>query len=63
MQKSTIIVNEDGVTGSAGTFVSCSSSPMPEGDEIDFIVDRPFIYFIRIPGSGTVLFNGVVNTL
>ena len=63
LQKSTLVVNEDGVTGSAATFVFGSSSLMPEGNEIDFIVDRPFIYFIRTPWSGTVLFNGVVNTL
>ena len=52
-----IEVDERGTTASAATFIpfGCSAEMVPE----EFIVDRPYLFFIREPG-GRILFAGAV---
>ena len=55
-----VTVDEEGLTGAAYTVVdlACGAS-MPE-DEIDFVLDRPFLFAVTSTG-GTPVFVGVVN--
>ncbi|XP_053314776.1 glia-derived nexin [Spea bombifrons] len=57
LQKAKIEVNEDGTKAAAATtavLIARSSPPW-------FIVDRPFLFFIRHHPTGAVLFTGQVN--
>lgn len=56
-----VAIDEDGVTAVAYTFISTAAGDAPPpDDEIDFIVDRPFLF--AITGSDNVpLFTGIVN--
>ncbi|XP_074604218.1 uncharacterized protein LOC141857623 [Brevipalpus obovatus] len=61
VQKTVIIVDEKGTEAAAATFMQptcCSSRPRPQ-----FILDRPFIFFIRDEGILINLFVGVVTNL
>lgn len=58
-----VSIDEDGVTGMSYTVIE--EIPMgikPTYDEIDFVVDRPYIFVIT-GEDGSVLFVGVVNQL
>ena len=58
-----VSIDEDGVTGMSYTVID--EIPMgikPTYDEIDFVVDRPYIFVIK-GEDGSVLFVGVVNQL
>lgn len=54
-------VDEEGVTGAAYTImIVAESAAMEPGDEIDFVLDRPF--FFTVTGrDGSVLFAGIVQ--
>ncbi|MCD8120390.1 MAG: hypothetical protein LUE29_13095 [Lachnospiraceae bacterium] len=55
-------VNEEGVRAAAYTeadLTSLGSAPS-QTDEIDFVLDRPFL-FVAVSDTGTMLFAGVVN--
>jgi len=54
-----VAIDEEGVTAAAYTVMQLCGSPMPQ-DEIDFTLDRPFMFAITGPGS-TLLFTGVVE--
>ena len=54
-----VAIDEEGVTAAAYTVTMLCGSAMPE-DEIDFTLDRPFIFAITGPGN-TILFTGVVE--
>nr|XP_010296933.1 PREDICTED: glia-derived nexin isoform X2 [Balearica regulorum gibbericeps] len=57
LQKTKIEVSEDGTKASAATtaiLIARSSPPW-------FIVDRPFVFFIRHNPTGTILFMGQIN--
>ncbi len=55
-------IDEKGVTAAAYTvMLKCGSGPPPD-DEIDFVLDRPFLFTI-ISDDGLPLFIGVVNQL
>lgn len=57
-----VAIDEDGVTAVAYTLISfgVGAAPPPD-DEVDFIVDRPFLFVIT--GEDNVpLFAGIVNT-
>ena len=59
-------VNKTGVEGAAVTVVETCGSAGPNEEYtdiyLDFVVDRPFIYFIE--GSySNLLFSGIVNKL
>ncbi len=59
-----VTVDEEGVEASAYTMLAADSttSASEEYEEVDFILDRPFIYAI-VSDTGTILFVGTVNQL
>jgi len=52
-------IDEEGVTGAAYTDLALAGGAMPPSEEIDFVLDRPFMYAV-IGGDGTLLFAGTV---
>ena len=54
-----VAIDEEGVTAAAYTVMSLCGSAMPE-EEVDFILDRPFLFVITNP-NGLPLFAGIVN--
>ena len=57
-----VAIDEEGVTAAAYTVMALCGSGMPPQDEIDFVVDRPFIFVIT-GEDGLPLFVGVVNQI
>jgi serine protease inhibitor len=55
-----VTMDEEGVTAAAYTVMALCGSAMPPQDEINFVVDRPFIFVIT-SDDGLPLFIGVVN--
>ena len=58
----TVEINEEGVAAAAFTFIMEFGAVMPSENEIDFVLDRPFIFIIQ-SSDGLPLFAGVVNQL
>ena len=56
---SRVMIDEEGCKASALTALQFAGSAMPE-DEVDFVVDRPFIFEI-VSETGLPLFIGIVN--
>lgn len=54
-------VDEEGVTAAAYTVMMEAGAAMPPDEEIDFTLDRPFVFAITAR-SGLPLFVGIVNT-
>ena len=55
-------IDEEGVTGAAYTELAVAEgAPIPDG-EIDFVLDRPFM-FIVTGNDGSVLFSGIVRNI
>ena len=55
-----VIIDEEGVEAAAYTVLAAPGAGMPPTDEIDFVVDRPFLFVIT--GADSLpLFVGVVN--
>ena len=58
----TVEIDEHGVTGAAYTALAMSEgAAMPE-DEIDFVLDRPFM-FVVTGRDGSILFSGIVKNI
>lgn len=55
-----VTVDEEGVVAAAYTVMAATGSGMPPEDEIDFLLDRPFLFVIT-GTTGLPLFVGVVN--
>ena len=55
-----VTVDEEGVVAAAYTVLAMSGGGMPPEDEIDFTLDRPFLFAIT-GAQGLPLFVGVVN--
>lgn len=55
-----VAIDEEGVTATAYTVMFVPGATMPPEDEVDFVVDRPFIFVITSE-DGLPLFAGVVN--
>lgn len=55
-----VAIDEEGVTATAYTVEMTAGSSRPTDDEIDFVLDRPFIFVIT-SDDGLPLFIGVVN--
>lgn len=55
-----VAIDEEGVTATAYTVMFVPGATMPPEDEIDFVVDKPFI-FVVTSEDGLPLFAGVVN--
>lgn len=56
-----VTVDEEGCTAAAFTVMAAAGSAMPPDDEVDFQLDRPFL-FVLTNRDGLPLFVGVVNT-
>ncbi|MBR6950422.1 MAG: serpin family protein [Oscillospiraceae bacterium] len=57
-----IEIDEHGVTGAAYTELSLSEGAALPDDEIDFVLDRPFM-FIVTGRDGSILFSGIVRNI
>lgn len=57
-----VAIDEEGVTAAAYTEMILCGAGMPPQDEIDFVLDRPFIFVIT-GESGLPLFIGVVRNI
>ena len=55
-----VAIDEEGVTAAAFTVIMRAGAGMPPSDEMDFILDRPFLFVIESQ-DGLPLFAGVVN--
>lgn len=55
-----VAIDEEGVVAAAYTVMMRAGAAMPPKDEIDFVVDRPFLFVIT-GSDGLPLFVGVVN--
>ncbi len=55
-----VSVDEDGVTASAFTVLLYAGAAMPPDENVDFILDRPFLFVVE-SRDGLPLFAGVVN--
>lgn len=55
-----VAVDEDGVTAAAYTMMMYAGAAMPPDDEVEFKLDRPFIFAVTA-WDGLPLFVGVVN--
>lgn len=61
-QATRLKVDEEGSEGAAVTVIGGETSPgMPE-EKVNFFLDRPFLFQILEPATGTVLFMGQVGT-
>ena len=58
-----VIIDEEGCTAAAFTVIPAAGSAAPpeDADEVDFVLDRPFIFCIT-GESGLPLFVGIVNS-
>lgn len=65
VHKTALDVNEEGSEAAAVTVMNMcmSSAPVMNEEEIDFIIDRPFIFCIRDSVSGIILFVGEINDI
>ena len=63
VQQATLLkVDEEGSEGAAVTVIEGDlMSPLPE-EKVDFFLDRPFLFQILEPATGTVLFIGQVGS-
>lgn len=55
-----VTVDEEGCTAAAYTVMMVAGGAMPPEEEVDFVLDRPFI-FVLTSMDGLPLFTGVVN--
>ena len=55
-------IDEDGVTGAAYTEMAIAEGAALPDEEIDFIVDRPFMFLVT-GRDGSVLFSGIVRNI
>jgi len=53
-------IDEEGCEAAAFTLIMAAGSAMPPDDEIDFVLDRPFIFVIT-SDAGIPLYTGIVN--
>lgn len=56
-----VAVDEDGITAAAYTliYVAGAAAPDPDQEEIDFVLDRPFLFVVE--SNNMPLFTGIVN--
>ena len=59
-QGARIIVDEEGVKAAAYVNLPVPGAPMPPEDQIDFILDRPFLFVLR-SRDDLPLLAGIVN--
>ena len=59
--KTFVEVNEEGTEAAAVTIVGVVTSSAGPNDEVDFIVNRPFLFAITEKDTGAILFIGEVT--
>lgn len=57
-----IEIDEEGVTGAAYTALNLAGGAALTEDEIDFVLDRPFM-FVLTGADGSILFGGIVRNI
>lgn len=57
-----VVIDEQGCTAAAFTEMAVAGASMPPEEEMDFVLDRPFLFVIT-GDTGGVLFAGTVNVL
>lgn len=55
-------IDEEGVTAAAFTVIDYAGSAAPPEDEIDFVLDRPFLFIVE-SSDALPLFAGIVNEI
>lgn len=55
-----VMIDEEGCTAAAFTAMLMAGAAMPPEEEVDFVLDRPFLFFIT-GADGLPLFVGTVN--
>ncbi len=55
-----VAIDEDGVTAAAYTTIFRHGSAMPPDEEIDFVLNRPFLFLIQ-SSDAVPVFSGIVN--
>ena len=55
-----VTIDEEGVTAAAYTVMAAAGAAMPPEEEMDFVLDRPFLFVIQ-GGDAIPLFVGIVN--
>lgn len=55
-----VVIDEEGCTAAAFTILAADGTAMPPDEEVDFVLDRPFLFCVT-GISGLPLFVGVVN--
>ena len=55
-----VAIDEDGLTGAAYTILVAPGDGMPSMEEVDFVLDRPFLFVVE-SSDGLPLFTGIVN--
>jgi serine protease inhibitor len=58
----TVEIDENGVTGAAYTMMAYGEGALLVEEEIDFVLDRPFL-FVVTGMDGSVLFSGIVRNI
>ncbi len=56
-----VMIDEEGCTAAAFTFMAEGGASMPPEEEVDFVCNRPFLFVITSE-TGHPLFIGIVNT-
>ena len=57
-----VLIDEKGVTAAAFTVIARYGAAMPPEDEMDFTLDRPFLFIVE-SRDGLPLFTGIVNQM
>lgn len=55
-----VMIDEEGCTAAAYTVMAAAGAGMPPDEEVDFVLDRPFL-FVLTGNDGLPLFVGIVN--
>jgi len=61
LHKALIDVDEDGTTATAVTVMSMNLGISSESRKLEFIVNHPFMYYIRSLSTGTIVFIGLFS--
>lgn len=57
-----IEIDEEGVTGAAYTEMALAEGAAEPNEEIDFVIDRPFMFLVT-GKDGSILFSGIVRNI
>lgn len=59
-QATRVVIDEEGVIAASYTVMAEAGSGMPPEEEVDFVLDRPFLFVVESP-DGVPMFTGIVN--